>query len=237
MLLALLGSVQAAKNIAGTFEIIGNSGVSAMLTVQVTPNTVFVVDKTEINTLQVAGHSAWATAYDLRTNTIRPMDIRTNTFCAAGIVLGNGTVLNAGGDQGSEYPMPNVNGNIDGRRSLRLLDACDDGSCQWIENPSLQLNSPRWYPTLEILEDGSSIIIGGSVDGGYVNPADNPTYEYFPSRGADRNMSFLERTYPLNLFPLTWLLPDSRLFIQADYKAINVRYPLNPPSLVASNTN
>jgi hypothetical protein len=221
-LFALLGSVLAAENLGGTFKIIGDSGVGAMLTVQATPNTVFIVDKTQKNALQIAGHSAWATAYDLRTNTIRPMDILTNTFCAAGVILGNGTILNAGGNLASEYSMDGITGSIDGRRGLRLLDPCDDGRCEWIDRPDLQMNSPRWYPTLEVLEDGSSIIIGGSLDGGYVNPGDNPTYEYFPSRGADRKLNFLERTFPLNLYPLVWLLPDSRLFMQADYKAINV---------------
>lgn len=220
--LALLGSVLvAAEKLAGTFKIIGDAGVGAMLTIQATPHTVFIVDKTQKNALQVGGHSAWATAYDLRTNTIRPMDIATNTFCAAGVILGNGTILNTGGDIASEYPMDGIKGSIDGRRRVRLLNPCDDGKCEWTDRPDLVMNSNRWYPTLEVLEDGSSIIIGGSVNGAYVNPEDNPTYEYFPSRGADRNMTFLARTYPLNLYPLTWLLPDSRLFIQADYKAIN----------------
>ncbi|KAK3349690.1 copper radical oxidase [Lasiosphaeria hispida] len=220
-LLALLGSVLATQELAGKFKIIGDSGVGAMLTVQATPNTVFIIDKTQKNELQVGGHSAWATAYDLQTNTIRAMDIGTNTFCAAGIILGNGTILHAGGDLASQYPMDGINGSIDGRRRLRLLDPCDDGKCEWTDRADLEMNSPRWYPTLEVLEDGSSIILGGSLKGAYVNPADNPTYEYFPSRGADRNMSFLARTYPLNLYPLVWLLPDSRLFVQADYKAIN----------------
>ncbi|KAK4451120.1 copper radical oxidase [Podospora aff. communis PSN243] len=221
-LLALLGSARAAaEGVAGTFKIIGDAGVGAMLTVQATPNTVFIVDKAENNGLHIAGHPAWATAYDLRTNTIRPMDIATNTFCAAGVILGDGTIINAGGDV-SEHAMPNLNATlVDGRRRIRLLNACDDGTCQWRDSPEMQMNSDRWYPTLEILEDGSSIIMGGSINGAYVNPLDNPTYEYFPWRGADRKMAFLERTYPLNLYPLTWLLPDGRLFVQADYKAIN----------------
>jgi hypothetical protein len=78
--------------------------------------------------------------------------------------------------------------------------------------------------------------LGGSQDGGYLNPIDSrplfsselysaaelttvrtdPTYEYFPSRGADRNLTFLQNTYPLNLYPLTWLLPDGRLFMQGE---------------------
>jgi hypothetical protein len=228
-LLALVGSVLATEKMAGKFSIIGEAGVGAMLTVQATPNTVFIVDKTQKNALQVGGHSAWAAAYDLRTNTIRPMDIRTNTFCAAGVILGDGTILNAGGDLASEYPMDGINGSIDGLRRLRTLTPRDDGACQWIDSADSLMNSNRWYPTLEVLEDGSSVIIGGSLEGGYVNPKDNPTYEYYPSRGAERKMAFLERTYPLNLYPLTWLLPDSRLFVQADYKAINVGYPPHPP--------
>jgi hypothetical protein len=227
-LLPLLCSVLAAEKLAGTFKIIGDAGVGAMLTIQATPNTVFIIDKTQKNALQVGGHSAWATAYDLRTNTIRPMDIATNTFCAAGVILGNGTILHVGGDIASEYPMDGITGSIDGRRRVRLLNPCDDGKCEWADRPDLVMNSDRWYPTLEVLEDGSSIIIGGSIKGAYVNPEDNPTYEYFPSRGADRSMAFLARTYPLNLYPLTWLLPDSRLFVQADYKAINVRHPPAP---------
>ncbi|KAK5654267.1 hypothetical protein OQA88_7443 [Cercophora sp. LCS_1] len=222
-LLALAGSALAAnEKLAGQFKIIGDAGVGAMLTIQATPNTVFIIDKTQKNALQIAGHSAWATAYDLRTNTIRPMDIATNTFCAAGVILGNGTILHAGGDIASQYPMDGIpDGTIDGRRRVRLLNPCDDGKCEWTDDPNLQMNSPRWYPTLEVLEDGSAIIMGGSLKGAYVNPEDNPTYEYYPSRGADRHMNLLQGTYPLNLYPLAWLLPDSRLFVQSDYKAIN----------------
>lgn len=51
---------------------------------------VYIVDKTENNPLQVNGHPAWATEYDLVSNTVRAMDIVTNSFCAGGNVLGNG---------------------------------------------------------------------------------------------------------------------------------------------------
>lgn len=41
--------------------------------------------------------------YALDSNTARPMDIVTNTFCAGGNVLGNGTWVNVGGNQGVTY--------------------------------------------------------------------------------------------------------------------------------------
>jgi len=41
-----------------------------------------------------------------------------------------------------------------------------------------------------------------------------PSAEYWPSRGAPFNLSFLEETMPVNLYPLTWLMSDGRLFMQ-----------------------
>jgi hypothetical protein len=73
-----------------TFEIVGNSGVSAQMLFLGQSNKVYVVDKTENNPIRINGHPAWATEYDLSTNTFRPMDIVTNSFCAGGNVLGNG---------------------------------------------------------------------------------------------------------------------------------------------------
>ena len=39
------------------------------------------------------------TEYSISKNSGRPMDIVTNSFCAGGTVLGNGTWLNVGGNQ------------------------------------------------------------------------------------------------------------------------------------------
>lgn len=117
------------------------------------------------------------------------------------------------------------------------------------------MSTRRWYPTLENLEDGSLILIGGNQWGGFVNSAgqvswqvflrradvlyavgpskNNPTYEYFPPRGEPIGLNILTTTLPANLYPLTWLLPSGNLFIQSnwkteifDYKA-QVEYPLD----------
>lgn len=144
----------------------------------------------EGNNATVNGHPAWATEYDLATNTFRTMDVYSNSFCAGGIALGNGTWLNVGGNQAIGYGGNAVTAgttpydDYDGGMAIRLLDTCDDQSCNWIDDPALYMTSRRWYPTLETLEDGSAMILGGCQYGGYVNSGNtqnNPTVEV--SRG------------------------------------------------------
>lgn len=116
------------------------------------------------------------------------MDVLSNSFCAGGTVLGNGTWLNVGGNQAITYGGNAASGQTgqspygdwDGGKAVRILDACDDESCNWVDNPAMYMTSRRWYPTVETLEDGSAMIIGGCEWGGYVNYADNqnnPTVE------------------------------------------------------------
>ncbi len=77
---------------------------------------------------------------------------------------------------------------------------------------------------VETLDDGSVIVIGGDKNGGYVNTVaqDNPTYEFWPPRGdgAAIDLQFLSDTLPVNLYPLTWLMPSGLLFMQASRLSI-----------------
>lgn len=227
----------------GTFEIVGNSGVSAQQLFLGQANRVYIVDKTENNPPKVGSpaHPAWATEYDVDANTFRAMDVVTNSFCAGGGVLGNGTWLNVGGNQAITWgglPASAQTGDngpyydADGGKAIRLLNPCEDKTCNWREE---SMSSRRWYPTVETLEDGSLIIIGGNQWGGFVNGAgqNNPTYEFYPSKGDPVGLNILTTTLPANLFPLTWLLPSGNLFIQTnwgtevfDYKT-NTEYELD----------
>lgn len=76
------------------------------------------------------------------------------------------------------------------------------------------------------------IIIGGNQYGGFVNSGklelcpfkpwlkflkegnNNPTFEYYPSRGNPIMLPILVRTLPANLYPLTWLLPSGKLSLK-----------------------
>ncbi|KAJ3486444.1 hypothetical protein NLI96_g4231 [Meripilus lineatus] len=211
----------------GGFEEIGDSIASAQQLFLGTVDKVYVVDKVEGNPTQINGHPAWAAEFALSTGKGRPMDVITNSFCAGGNVLGNGTWLNVGGNQAVTYgglAAPSQTGggaydDPDGGRSMRLLDPTDDGKCDW--RLSADLSTRRWYPTVETLEDGRAIILGGCANGGFVNDAGqtNPTYEFFPPAAGAKpiNSPLLQNTLPANLFPLTWLLPSGLVFLQANW--------------------
>ena len=81
------------------------------------------------------------------------------------------------------------------------------------------METARWYPTLETLQDGSAIVIGGCLYGGYVNEISQqvPTIEFIPSKGNSIGLNFLLNSLPANLYALTWLLPSGNLFMQATY--------------------
>jgi hypothetical protein len=93
------------------------------------------------------------------------MDIVTNSFCAGGNVLGNGTWINIGGNQAIGYgglnadPLTGPYQDGDGGKATRRLDVCGDDSCDWIDDGSNYMTTRRWYPTLETLEDGTMIVV------------------------------------------------------------------------------
>jgi hypothetical protein len=208
------------------FELVGNSIASGQQVFLGTEDKVYIVDKTENNPIQINGHPAWAAEWSASSKQTRPMDMTTNSFCAGGNVLGNGTWLNVGGNQAVTYggdPATSQLGgppydDSDGGQSIRMLNPCDSGDCNW--STVLPMTTRRWYPTLETLQDGSIIIVGGCLYGGYVNDAGqtNPTYEFFPSRGQPILSPILQNTLPVNLYPLIWLLPSGKLFIQSGWK-------------------
>ncbi|KAG7446598.1 glyoxal oxidase [Guyanagaster necrorhizus] len=216
----------------GQFQIVGESLVSAQQLFLGTEDKVYIVDKVESNPGQVNGHPAWAVEYSVSANNAKPMDIVTNTFCAGGNVMGDGTWLNVGGNQAVTYGGLTATSqkggkpynDPDGRQSLRVLNPCDDGSCDW--RVFGDMSTQRWYPTVETLEDGSLIILGGCENGGYVNDAgqDNPTYEFFPSQGDPIPSHILQNTLPTNLYPLTWLLPSGRILLQSNWNTSLLDY-------------
>ena len=179
------------------------------------------------------------------------MDVRTNAFCSSGMHLPNGSYVTFGGNGavgpygslGSQLNPGGYSGawdstiqDFDGSRSIRVLIPCRNSdnfgssSCQWYDDPSvLSMQKRRWYSAAEATGDGTVVIIGGFVNGGYVNRnypnidpvyeggGAEPTYEYYPPTGAPpQNFSFLIETSGLNAYAHTFLMPSGKMFVQAN---------------------
>jgi hypothetical protein len=171
------------------------------------------------------------------------MPLTTNTFCAAGMHFPSGSWATFGGNMaiappncvpGSCYPPSDA----DGATAVRILTPCPSGQeCQWTDNHSLNLVKKRWYPGIEALGDGSVVLIGGFVNGGYINRnypnidplyeggAAEPTFEFWPPRNSEPQvMQFMGKTSGLNSYAHAYLMPSGKLFVQANISTSGLRF-------------
>jgi hypothetical protein len=215
----------------------GTTGVNAMQLAVVSATHALIMDKVEHNPLTIdSGHPAWGALFNLDTYAVTPLRVQSNSFCAGGAFLGNGTLANVGGNPVVEdHTSPADFGDTGGTQAVRLFAPCDDapdaaGGCDVIAEHAerVRLASPRWYATVLRIEDGSAMILGGSTRGGWMNNSttNNPTVEYFPPKnlhganGTPVRLQFLIDTLNSNLFPIAFALPDGRVFIAANRDAM-----------------
>ncbi|KAJ7206664.1 glyoxal oxidase N-terminus-domain-containing protein [Mycena pura] len=227
----------------------GTSGVSGMQLMIVTETTALIFDKVEHNPLMTEnGEPAWTAELNLNTHVVRPLHALSNTWCATGGFLGNGTVLSTGGNPivitGAErsplaiqLELRNfLNLGQNGLQALRFFTPCEDATCDIWENSSLvHTTSNRWYPGSVRIEDGSIFIFGGSTVNTFANSATggNPTYEFYPPKningfnGVQIPSPFLASTLNANLFPFVMQLPDGTLFVAANQNAMIFNWQTN----------
>jgi hypothetical protein len=178
------------------------------------------------------------------------MDIKTNSFCASGMHLPNGSFIALGGNSGvgptaAQGSQLNPDGqgawdsqyqDFDGRKAIRILNPCNPGDdltsaqCGWYDEPTLlSMKANRWYSAAEATGDGSVVILGGFVQGGFINrnwPDVDPiteggqaqnTYEYYPPRtGNPPTVNFLVKTSGLNAYAHMFLMPSGKILVQAN---------------------
>ncbi|KAJ9138967.1 Copper radical oxidase [Coniochaeta hoffmannii] len=136
----------------------------------------------------------------------RPLHLKTDVFCAAGIVLPDkgGRQLTIGGWSG------------DSTEGVRLYWPDGQpgtwGTHDWQENVNeLSLQVGRWYPSAMVMANGSIMVIGGEVGS---NGAAVPSIEVLPYTGtAPLYMDWLDRTNPNNLYPFICVLPSGGIFV------------------------
>ncbi|KAI0249264.1 glyoxal oxidase [Lactifluus subvellereus] len=240
----------------GSFVVVGDTLVSAMMMFVGSSDKVYILDKVEGNAHQINGHSLYASVWDIASRTATPLDVQTNAFCAAGMHLpnasfalfGGNSAVGPGGDNsapGSTTAFDPTYQVYDGRRAIRIFTPCEgdvnSSPCSHYDSANgTQMAKSRWYPAAEPLANGTVVLIGGFVAGGYINRntpntdptyeggAAEPTYEFFPPGSQPPQiMNFMVKTSGLNSYALTYLMPSGKMFVQANYSTILWDYDTN----------
>ncbi|CAE6458251.1 unnamed protein product [Rhizoctonia solani] len=250
----------------------GTTGVNAMQMTVASETNVVIIDKYEQNPLRdTSGDHSLGSVYSTVTDTIRALNVKTNSFCATGTWLSNGTLVNIGGN-----PRVDIGGGSspNGLQGLRLFNPCaDSGSCDIYESPSVGNDRVllEFGPLKQVihsafglrLPDGTLLRVVYLMDqplssvehteaslgfraiarisyqnlftGGWTNfdALNNPTYEFYPPKningfnGLQIPSQFLIDTLPHNMFPHVIQMPDNRLFIAANNKAMLFNWETN----------
>ena len=69
------------------------SGIVAIESIVVSPTLALFFDRASNDPLQINGHSAWGALWNLESNNVTALDVITNSFCAGGAMLSNGTMV------------------------------------------------------------------------------------------------------------------------------------------------
>ncbi|GKB24197.1 aldehyde oxidase GLOX1-like protein [Tanacetum coccineum] len=155
---------------------------------------------------------AHAIAYDVETGQSRTIYMDGEPWCSSGNLWPNGDLVATGGTRG-------------GVRSVRMLSMADPNA-NFVEKKNV-LADKRWYSSNQVLEDGSSVIVGGRNSFSYEIVPPNKL-EFVPKKF---NLRFLqETTVPKkpgpgmyienNLYPFLFLLPDGNVFLFANDRGI-----------------
>ena len=202
---------------------VGDSGVPAMHAALLPNGKVVFLDKIENFTkVHLAdGRLAYSSEYDPTNNGRVGIAYKTNAFCSGGSFLANGTLVNVGGNARLTWLDPTVG---DGFRAIRYVSRSSandllDGQ-DWQE-PGNQLDTARWYASVQTMPDGTLFVASGSLNG--LNPTidsnNNPTYEILDregiSQGRSVGMELLEKAQPYFMYPFIHLLRDGTLFVFA----------------------
>lgn len=69
------------------------SGIVALESVIVSPTLALWFDGAANAPLKINNHSAWGALWDLQTSSVRPIEVKTQSFCASGARLSNGSMV------------------------------------------------------------------------------------------------------------------------------------------------
>ena len=188
----------ASGNAAGSYKfLIGGPIIPLMATLGLNNKVMFMekfgteptANSTGVYELDLASLNNYNQAF-------RPLHVKTDIFCSAGLVLPDktGRQIDIGGwsvasTYGIRFYTPSGSAGV-------------WGTTNWQENvEELSLMSGRWYPTAMIMANGSILVVGGEVES---NGAPVPSLEIIPKPAGVTSplyCDYLNRTDPNNLYP------------------------------------
>lgn len=92
----LLALLLAARSVTAGWNFVqnGTSGIVALESMIVSDTLALFFDRATNDSMQIDGHTAWGAVWNLETNTATPLRMQTDSFCASGGFLSNGTMVN-----------------------------------------------------------------------------------------------------------------------------------------------
>ena len=163
-----------------------------------------------------------AKVWDPATSNFTDTPVNSQLFCSAHSSLADGRLLVTGGHNGSE---------------VGIVDASifNPTSSVWIE--ASDMSFARWYPSNTTLSDGRVLVLSGQVTHGVF--ADTPEI-YNPSTNSWSNVSVSTSDMHEEDYPLTFLMPNGKLYVVSATLGLSRILDLNAPSWTAGsplNTN
>jgi hypothetical protein len=73
----------------------GSTQLTALEAIVVSPTLLVVFDRVRGDPLQINGHQAWGAIWNTETNNVTAIDVLTDSFCASGGFLSNGTMVSS----------------------------------------------------------------------------------------------------------------------------------------------
>lgn len=169
--LALAACVESVAGAGWNFVQNGTSGILALEAIFVSPTLAVIFDRATNDPLTINDHPAWGALWNIETNTATALDVVSDSFCASGALLSNGTMVRSliiclnlalncfkvsvGGN------IPVITAATDGRMALRIFEPCADpngvGCTLFEDQETLHLEETRWYPSSLRIFDGSLV--------------------------------------------------------------------------------
>ncbi|KAJ7621340.1 glyoxal oxidase N-terminus-domain-containing protein [Roridomyces roridus] len=228
----LLGAALVGGTPGWKFSTKGHSGILALEAIVVSPTLVLMFDRATDDPLHTPdGNVAWGALWNLETNEPTAVKLQSDSFCASGSILSNGTMVSVGGNDPATEDLWLTNAT-NGLNALRLFGPCTDPAgvnCTIFEDiNNVHLAENRWYPTTIRISDGSLMIMGGNHEATtFYNTAPSNTYEFFPSKdgGVPRHSPLLARTVNTIIYDIDTdtetLLPDLCVSPSVDAETID----------------